>query len=366
MRLPGLLAAVATVAIFPISAVSATYATCGPYAIVGSIPARSSLWDYASINPATQRLYLSSAGVMALDLQTRKVVQQLVPGEMTHGVIPVGPGLAAVADATNNAVVIFSGTTGKIIGRVETGKPPTREGWHNPDALVFLPRTGLLIAVNGDSGTLVLVDIRTLHVVDTIAVGGKLEFAAADGAGKVFVNIETRNAIGVVDLRRHKLVKRVALAGCEDPTGLAYDKADALVMSVCTNGVAEFMNSATDAIVAAVKVGKGADAMLYDPVRHVAFTPNGDDGTLTIISVDGTRDIHVVQTLKTQPSARLGAVDIRTGKLYIPAAHYDLSAPPVRLPGLAPMPAVIPDSFQFLIVAPRDCSSAYGSASRNH
>jgi YVTN family beta-propeller protein len=219
--------------------------------------------------------------------------------------------------------------------------------------LVWEPQSGFLLAVNGDSGSLVIIDTKTAAVVDTIPIGGKLEFAASDGKGLVYVNIETKNAIAVVDIQKRKVIREVRLAGCEEPSGLAYDATDGLLLSVCANGLLKVIKAESAVEVASLTVGKGSDAVLYDPIRHVAFSTGGDDGTLSVIAVRGVRDIRVVQTLQTAPGARLGAIDPTTGQLYIPAVQYDRTLPPVKLPGLPPLPAAIPDSFKFLIFAPR-------------
>lgn len=323
------------------------------FAIVATIPAISGVWDYARIDATAQRLYLASDGVLALDLRTGKSNPQFVSGKLTHGIVPLQNGTVAVADGSVNAVKLFDGATGKVLAEIQTGKPPAREGWHNPDALVFEPKTGMLIAVNSDSGALALIDIARLAVVGTIPVGGKLEFADVDNDGNVYVNVETRNEIAVVDVPGRKISRRIPLRGCEEPTGLAYDPQDRLVISVCSNGVAKFVHAQSGAEAASLNVGKGSDAALFDPIRRVAFFPAADDGTLSIVEVRSATDIAIVQTLKTQRGVRLGALDLQTGTLYLPAVKYDTAAPPVTLPGLPPLPRPIPSSFRFLVVARR-------------
>jgi DNA-binding beta-propeller fold protein YncE len=105
--------------------------------------------------------------------------------------------------------------------------------------------------------------------------------------------------------------------------------------------------------IASRPVGKGADAILYDPVRRVVFATAGDDGTLTVIAVGARKDIKVTQTIATQPGVRLGAIDTETGVLYLPAVRFDKSLPPVILPGLPAMPAAVADTFEFLVVRGR-------------
>jgi DNA-binding beta-propeller fold protein YncE len=336
------------------SSLCAQSAPVAHYAVASRIPAPpTSSWDYAVIDPRARKLYLASDGILVLDLSTRVVTRLSVGGKSMHGLALIDNGVLAVADGTGNQVEFFDGATGRILSSVATGAPPTSDGWQNPDALFVEPLSGLVVAVNGDSGTLVLIDKKAGLVVDTIEVGGKLEFGAPIGDGRVAVNIESRNAIAVVDIANRKLTREIGMRGCESPTGLTYDQADRLLISVCSNGIAKFVDPDSGLEVASRHVGKGADAILYDPMRRVVFATAGDDGTLTVIAVRGRKDVKVTQTIDTQPGVRLGAVDTESGALYLPAVRFDKSLPPVILPGLPPMPAAVPDTFEFLVVRGR-------------
>src|SRR5271168_907072 len=112
------------------------------------------------------------------------------------------------------------------------------------------------------------------------------------------------------------------MKNCEEPTGLAYDSTDRLVVSVCSNGMVKFIASESGKEVASVKVGAGADGLVYDSKRNYVFSFGGDDGTLSIIAVNGRKNIALAQTLKTKPGARLGALDPKTGRVYIPSASF--------------------------------------------
>lgn len=321
------------------------------FAVIGSIPATAGLWDYAAVDPESRRLYLAEAGVLALDLATRKVTPQLVRGNLTHGIVPLGHDIVAVADGTRHQVELFEGQTGSILHEIPTGNPPSAVDWHDPDAMALEPKTGRLIAVNGDSGTLALINLRKNTVDGVIHVGGKLEFAVAGKDGIVYVNVESRNQLAVIDVPARRVLQRIPLPGCEEPTGLAYDPESDLAISACSNGVAEFLQAGTGGLVAQVTIGKGCDAVLLDASRRFVYFPAGDSGTLSIVRLRTPRSIQVVQKLRTAPGVRLGAVDPVTGVLYLPAVRYDLAAPRVRLPGLPALPVPLPSSFRFLMVA---------------
>jgi DNA-binding beta-propeller fold protein YncE len=192
-----------------------------------------------------------------------------------------------------------------------------------------------------------LIDVRKHAVAGTIVVGGNPEFLAADGKGMVYANVADKNEIAVFDVPARKRIRTIKLARCEEPTGLAYDALDRLLMSVCSNGIAKFVNAATGVDTATVAIGKGADAAIFDEARRTAFAPNGDDGTLTVISVRGPTDIVVTQTLRTEVGTRTGALDPRTGRVYLPSAKL---VPPAKSGGY---PSVAPGSSYILVVEPR-------------
>jgi DNA-binding beta-propeller fold protein YncE len=341
---------------------AASSSEAAEYTITGRIsgPVSIAAWDYATVDPGTRRLYLATiavparnSGLTVVELNSEQVIPTLVAAQMPHGFAVLGDGTAALADAATNAVLIFDQRTGRRLASVGTGRPPQPQGWHNPDALLLEPKTGLLIAANKDSHALALIDVKKRSVVSSIDLDGELEFLVADGNGKVYVNIESKDAVGVVDVPGRKVMKRIPLKGCEEPSGAAYDAADGLVISVCGNGVAKFVDPVKALEVASVTVSKGADAVMYDPKRKVVFIAGGDDGTLSILRVSDRDHIALMQTLKTQPGTRLGAVDPETGKLYLPTAKPDLAAPPLHFPGLPPIPPAAKGSFEIWVVATR-------------
>jgi len=208
--------------------------------------------------------------------------------------------------------------------------------------------TGCLIALNGDSGLLLVVDPKKSRVIGTLALGGHAEFAVANGAGTVYINLNhgEHGEIVAVDVQLRRIVTHIALNGCEEATGLAYDRADKLLLSVCDNGMLEAVDEGTGQAVTSIAVGRGADGVMFDSVRRLAFVASGEDGMLSVIAVRGSRDMALVQTLGTRIGTRLGAVDDETGRVYMPSAKFGAPVPPI------PYPAVLPGTFEFLVAAP--------------
>jgi hypothetical protein len=221
-------------------------------------------------------------------------------------------------------------------------------GVHALDALVLEPKSGLLVALTGESGLALLVDVKKSAVVGTMALNGHPEFAAADGMGNIYINVnrDASSEIVAIDVASRKILKRVRLDGCEEATGLAYDAADGLVISVCDNGILKAFDTRARRMVASIAVGRGADAVMFDAMHRRAFVPSGEDGTLSVIAIHSKSDIALVQTLRTQIGTRLGAVDVVSGRVYLPAAKFGAPKQPI------PYPTVQPGTFEFLVAAP--------------
>src|SRR5580692_2974788 len=279
------------------------------YSVTGHIKVDDGGWDYASFDPAHGRVFVSrSAGaVTVIDIADKTVRTLTIPGSgRMHESLPLNHGaLLLVTDGTANVAHLIDPATGASVADAPTGT--------KPDAAAFDPASGMALVMNGKSGDITFIDPATHAVAATVAVGGALEFAAADGAGKAFVNIEDQNQIGVIDTRAHTLVGHYALAGCDGPSGLAYAPGAGVLIAACANKVAKVLSAADGHDVATLAIGAGPDAVIYDPVRKLAFIPCGRDGVLEVIAVRGPTDVAVVATVATQVGARTGAVDPATG-----------------------------------------------------
>jgi DNA-binding beta-propeller fold protein YncE len=323
----------------PVIAAADAASTTPTYEIKNRISAPAALWDYASVDAQARRLYVGRVGgVMAVDLESLQVIPVLVASRLVHAALPLGDlGLVASTNGLANSVSIFEGKTGNLVATIPTGR--------DPDALALDPRSGLLVAANGESNDLTLINIDKRAPVGSIALGGKPEFLAADGQGLVYSNIEDRNEVAVIDIAARKVLRRIKLSGCEGPTGLAYDVRDALLISVCRNGVVKFINTKTDKDAATFSVGKDPDAAIFDAARSVAFVPSAADGMLTVFAVHSAVDITVRQKLHTKVGTRTGALDATTGTLYLPAGEVK----PPSEPGA--WPSVAPGTFLVLVIA---------------
>jgi YVTN family beta-propeller protein len=315
---------------------ASTTSAAATYRIVDQIEGPDGGWDILSVDPAAHRLYVGRRdSVTAVDLTSGQVTGKLAPADGGHSALSIpGTGEVLVTNGNANNVTIIEGRTGQLRATIPTGK--------KPDAATYDPATRTIWVMTPGDGNISVVDPASAKVIATVAVGGSLEFGAADGHGKLYVNTEDRNDVAVIDTRTHKLIRREPLPGCDGPTGIIYDPATKDTLSACANGVAIVL-SATGAPLASLTIGKRPDGAALDERRHVALVPSGADGTLSIIELSPKP--RVVATIPTAKSARTIALDPSTGRAYLPAADLQAQVGNER-------PKAVPGTFRIIVVAP--------------
>jgi YVTN family beta-propeller protein len=322
-------------------ALSATAAQ-GAHHVIGKIQiGGEGGWDYLTVDSAARRLYVSHATkVVVVDLDTDKVVGDIPDTAGVHGIAVASKlNRGYSSNGRTNNVTIFDLKTLKTLGHIETRQ--------NPDAIAYDPVSNHVFTFNGRSKDSTVIDAATDKVVKTIPLGGKPEFSANDGNGKLYVNIEDTHEIAEIDARKLEVTKRYSLDGCEDPSGLAMDTKARRLFSVCGNKVMAISDPAAGKVIATVPIGQGADGAGFDPGTSEAFSSNGD-GTLTVVR-EANGKYQVAENATTQRGARTMAVDPKTHKVYLPTAQFGPApAPTAQTP--RPRPAMVPDTFTVLIV----------------
>ncbi|HEX4199857.1 MAG TPA: hypothetical protein VHZ26_20665 [Caulobacteraceae bacterium] len=305
--------------------------------VVARIAGPDGGWDYASFDPARRRVYVAhGTAVLVIDADTGKMNPTFAAGDHLHAVVPVpGTDVIVTTNSGDNTAKIISAKDGKLLASIATAA--------DADGAQYDPKTGLVVVICGDAGTLTLIDPKAMKAVGSIVVGDHLEFGAPDGNGRFFVNVEDKNQVAVVDLIARKVLTRYDLPGCQRPTGLAY-VIGGRVISACGNGGVDILAAATGRAIATFTVGGFPDAVPYDPVRKLAYIPSALSGTLSVIALSGPADNTIIDTVPTQQGARTAAVDPKTGRIYLPTAQYGAPA----APGRRPQPK--PGTFEVLVV----------------
>jgi DNA-binding beta-propeller fold protein YncE len=278
---------------------------------------------------------------MVVNIDTDKVVGDIADTPGVHGIaIASELNRGFTSNGRANTATIFDLKTLKVLGQVKTGE--------NPDAILYDPASKYVFTFNGRSKDATVFEAATGKVVGTVAFGGKPEFAAADGKGKVYVNIEDKNEVMEIDSRKLLLTRRYSLKPCEEPTGMGLDAEHHRVYSGCHNKVMTILDTEAGKVIATVPIGSGVDGNGFDPKTGLAFSANGE-GTLTVVQEVSAGKFEVAESATTQRGARTMAIDTQTHKIYLPVAQFSPQTAPAA-EGSKPRPIMIKDSFAVLVV----------------
>jgi YVTN family beta-propeller protein len=233
-----------------------------------------------------------------------------------------------------NSVTVFDLASNKVLGTVPTGE--------NPDAITWEPYTKTVITCNGRSKDLSIIDPVEDKVIATIPVGGKPETAVSDGKGRMFVNIEDKNEIVVVDLKARNVTQHWPLAPGTAPSGLAIDVRTNRLFAACDNKLLVVLDAASGNVVDKLPIGDGCDGDAFDEKSQLIITSNGE-GTLTVIHENNANSFTVEGNYPTKRGARTIAIDQKTGLVFLPTADFQPAEQGAR-------PRPVPGSFQILVV----------------
>ena len=312
-----------------------------PYHLLHTIPiGGEGGWDFLSVDPAGQRLYVShSSQVEVVDLTTRKVVGTIPHTPGVHGieVVPAA-GRGYITCGRTNQCVIFDLKTLKPLATVPTGP--------KPDAALYDPYSGRVLLCSNDGGQSTVLDATTGAVVGTAALGGDVEVPATDGRGTWFANIENTSEVVAFDARTLAVRGRYPLAPGQEPTGLGFDPQTHRLFSGCANQQLVVTDSQTGRQVAVLPIGRGVDGVAFDPATRNIISANGE-GTFTVIHEDAPDQYTVVATIPTARGARTIALDPQTHHLFTCTADYG-PAPAPTAANPHPRPSVLPGTFRVL------------------
>jgi len=290
----------------------------GMYSQVADIPIGGpgpAQWDYSFADSAGKRLYVShSTEVVVIDTATNKVVGKIMDTPGVHG-IAVGAGKVFTSNGRENKISVVDPKTLATLSKIDSGGA-------NPDAITFDPKRNELWVFNHTGKSATVVDAKAGTVIATIPLTGVAETGQSDGAGKVFVNIEDKDQVDVIDVAAKKVSASWSVAPGKGPTGMALDiTTHRLFVGADSHMV--MMDSTNGKVVASVAICAGTDATWYDAGTKLAFS-SCRDGKITIAKVAGDT-MTVVQTLDTSVGSRTMSLDAGTHRIYVTAAKPNAS-----------------------------------------
>jgi hypothetical protein len=299
-------------------------------------------WDYITVDPEHKLLYVPrTMHTMVIDAATGKTVADIPGQQRNHGVALVpAVGRGFISDGNDASVTIFDLKTNKALGKVKADA--------DADGIIYDPASRKVLVVCGDAGVVIPilpdVDPQNGKADAAIKLDGKPEFLAADGQGKVYINLEDKDQVAVVDTKTMKVVNRWPTAPGGAPVGMSMDREHHRLFIGCRKPQKLIVMNAEDGkVIADFPIGAGVDATRFDNGYIFASCR---DGTLAVVHEKSADKFELIQTVTTRPGAKTLDVDPTTHLLYLPTAELGKEQDERG----RPIPK--PDTFMILVVQP--------------
>jgi DNA-binding beta-propeller fold protein YncE len=299
-------------------------------------------WDYLSVDESGGRIFVSHGMVVqVVNEKDGKLLGTIPDTKGVHGIaIASDLGKAYISNGRDSSVTIIDLNSLAFRSKVSvTGQ--------NPDAILYDQFSQKVFVYNGRSSNATVIDALSDKVVATIKLDGKPEFSVTDGKGKVYVNIEDKSEISMINTATLKVEKTWSIAPGEEPSGLALDNENHRLFAVCANKLMVVVDAISGKVITTLPIGERVDGATFDPELKRAYSSNGE-GTMTAIAEVNPNEYKVLENVPTQPGARTIAINKKTHHLYLTTAEFEAPAA-----GSANRrPAVKPGTFVLLDIAP--------------
>jgi DNA-binding beta-propeller fold protein YncE len=301
-------------------------------------------FDYIVADSEGRRLYIARSGktnprLLAFDLDSLKQTGEL-DGVSAHGAV-VDPANHH-GFASSKPITMFDSTNMTPLKSIAV------DG--NPDGLSLDAHAHRVYVLSHSAPNITVLNTADGTVLGTANLDAAVEETVSDDKGHLYVALEDKDAVGVVDTKTMTVVARYPLAEGGTPAGLALDAKNRVLFVACRNpAVLVMMNAGSGAILSILPIGMQNDGVLFNPTTREALAPTGD-GHLTVVKEDGPNRFSIAQTLTTLPGARTIALDTKTGHVFLMTADYgpvSADAPP-PVPGRIARGPMLPDSFKII------------------
>lgn len=302
-------------------------------------------WDYLFADEATNHVYIShSTQVQVLDVTTKKVVATISDLKGVHGIALANDlNKGFISNGKDSSVTIFDLKNYSIIEKINIGA-------RNPDAILYDEFSHRVFTFNGGSHNATVLDAKTDKILGVISLDGKPEFSVSDDKGKIYVNIEDKSMVKMINPVTMKVEKEWSVSPGQEPSGLAFDKANQRLFSVCDNKMMVVSDAVNGRVVSTLPIGERVDGAAYEPQLKRVYSSNGD-GTMTVVQQNDKDTYQVLENVPTQKGARTITVNIKTHHLFLPSAEYG-ETPAATEENKHPRPSIKPGSFVILELAP--------------
>lgn len=339
------LAVAAAIAIVASAGLAQQAPTEGPYKVLKTAKVGGAGgFDYVYADDAGRRLYIPRTGpdgrITVFNLDTLEPVGEIPKANARGAAVDPKSGHGF---ASSKPVVMWDTKTLATIKTIDV------QG--GPDGILFDPFNERVYIFSHSAPNATVINAADGSVAGTIDLGGAPEQAVTDGKGHLYVDIEDKDNIAVVDAKTLEVTAHYDLAGkCGGPGGLAFDVKNHILFAACHEPQTMVILGSEDGkIITSLPIGTGVDGAVFNPATMEAFSSQRD-GTLTVIKENSPTSFEVEQNLHTMPSAKTLTLDSKTNRILLIAAEFGpppTPAPAGGRPGRGPMVA---DSFTILSV----------------
>lgn len=279
-------------------------------------------FDYLTAEPGTSRVFVTrGTHVMVVDGTTGKVLHDITETSGVHGVA-FAAGHGFTTNRADSTSTMFDTKTLDVTKKIHAG----RDGL---DGIMYDDATNHIVLLNHSrpTGTAVVIDPKSGDVANTIDLSDNgPEGGVSNGKDRIYVNLENKNAIDVIDTKTWKVV--ATWPTCKGPTGIAMDRAANRLFTACDDE-SNVLDAATGKIVAHIKNGGSVDALGWDQSQKLLYIPSGD-GNVTVAHEDSPDKYTVIATVPTMRGARTISVDDKNHVAYVFTPEY--GPPPAGAP----------------------------------
>jgi len=300
-------------------------------------------FDYVFADAVGRRLYIPRSGqgarVTVFNLDTLEPVGE-IPNTNARGAA-VDP-KSGHGFSSSKPVAMWDTKTLAVLKTIDV------QG--NPDGILFDPFNQRVWVFSHSAPNATIIDARDGSVVGTLDLGGAPEQAVTDGNGHIYVDIEDKDNVAVVDTRALQVTAHYDIsAKAKVPAGLAFDVKNKILFVACRNAPTMVIMTTEGKILTALPIGAGVDGAVFNPATLETFSSQGD-GTLTVIKEKSPTSFEIAQTVQTKVSGKTLTLDSKTNQIYVIAAEYGPPPAPPPAGGRAGRGAMIPDSFSILVL----------------
>jgi DNA-binding beta-propeller fold protein YncE len=298
-------------------------------------------WDYIVPDPPHHRLFVARQNrVMVVDEDSGTLLGEVTGIQGAHGTaVAEATGHGFATSGNDQSVVMFDLKTFKVLGRI-----PAAE---DADAIIFDGASNRVFTLNGDAHSSTVIDPRAGTLITNIPLGGKPEYGASAGDGKVYTNLTDTSEVVEIDAKTATVARRWPTAPCKQPVSMALDTGHHRLFSGCRSGVMAVSDYQTGKVVATLPIGAGVDGAGYDAASGNAFASNAD-GTLTVIHQDTPDQYHVIENVPTPQRARNMGLDPANHRVFLVSAKF--GPPPEGTPPGRGRGSVLPGSFTLMVI----------------